>query len=366
MRVLMISKICVIGAYQKKLEELARLEDIQLAVVVPPYWREGRSRLKLEREHVRGYELCIEPMAFNGQFHIHFYPFLWRRFRQVRPDIVHIDEEPYNLATWQAMRLAERFGAKRLFFTWQNLLRRYPFPFRVLEQHNLSHADYALAGNAEAVGVLRAKGYAGPAAVIPQFGVDPEIYHPLPERRSSPRGELRIAYLGRLVPEKGVDVLLRAAAQLGGDWQLQIVGGGPELGKLQGLAQELGIAERVNFQPRVSASQVVDYLNRCDALVLPSLTQPNWKEQFGRVLIEAMACQTPVIGSNSGEIPNVIGDAGMVFPEGDASALAACLERLRADPALREKLGAQGRARVLDSYTQARIAAQTAEVYHQL
>ena len=198
----MISKICVIGAYQKKLEELARLEGIQLYVVVPPYWREGRSRLNLAREHLRGYELLVEPMTFNGQFHVHFYPFLWRRFREIRPDIVHIDEEPYNLATWQAMRLAERFGAKTLFFTWQNLLRRYPFPFRTLERYNLAHADYALAGNTEAVDVLRAKGYAGPAAVIPQFGVDPEIYHPLPDRQPTSAGALRIAYLGRLVPEK--------------------------------------------------------------------------------------------------------------------------------------------------------------------
>ena len=111
---------------------------------------------------------------------------------------------------------------------------------------------------------------------------------------------------------------------------------------------------------------MVEYLNRCDALVLPSLTRPNWKEQFGRVLIEAMACQTSVIGSNSGEIPNVIGDAGLVFPEGDVAALTDCLGRLRADPGARERLANKGRERVLVFYTQARIAAQTAEVYRQL
>jgi len=100
--------------------------------------------------------------------------------------------------------------------------------------------------------------------------------------------------------------------------------------------------------------------------VLPSVSRPNWVEQFGRVLIEAMACETPVVGSTSGEIPYVIGDAGLLFPEADADALAQVLADLAADPARRRALGRQGRARVLAHFTQARIAAATAEVYHEM
>ena len=77
-----------------------------------------------------------------------------------------------------------------------------------------------------------------------------------------------------------------------------------------------------------------------DVSVLPSLTRPNWKEQFGRTLAEAMSCETPVIGSDSGEIPHVIGDAGLIFKEGDAQALAgaysACSTTRRSTPTWRE------------------------------
>src|SRR5512136_1386060 len=121
-RVLMVSKACLVGAYQRKLEEIAQFPDIALTVIVPPQWHEpGGAVIHLERAHVQGYELLAEPIAFDGQFHTHFYPRLSRRLNRVRPDIVHIHEEPYNLATFQAMWLARRQGARALFFTWQNL-----------------------------------------------------------------------------------------------------------------------------------------------------------------------------------------------------------------------------------------------------
>jgi len=101
-------------------------------------------------------------------------------------------------------------------------------------------------------------------------------------------------------------------------------------------------------------------------LVLPSVSRLNWVEQFGRVLIEAMACGVPVAGSNCGEIPHVIGDAGLVFPEGEAGALADALAALASDPARRAALAERGRARVLAQFTQAQVAATTARVYREM
>jgi glycosyltransferase involved in cell wall biosynthesis len=98
-------------------------------------------------------------------------------------------------------------------------------------------------------------------------------------------------------------------------------------------------------------------------LVLPSLSRPNWVEQFGRVLIEAMACGVPVVGSASGEIPWVIGDAGVLFPEGDIEALAQALQELIDDEGRRAQLAEKGRARVLGQFTQAQVAEATARVY---
>lgn len=364
MRVLMLSKALVTGAYQTKAVEMACFSDVELYVVVPPYWREGGSRRDLERAHTQGYCLLVTPMALNGHFHLHFYPRLARHMRQICPDIVHIDEEPYNLATLQAMWLAKRCGAKALFFTWQNLLRAYPFPFRAIERYNYAQADYALAGNREAENVLRAKGYHGPVEVIPQFGVDPEIYRPL--ERSEPVEGFVIGYIGRLVQEKGVGTLLQAVGRLEGIWRLEIIGDGPQRTALEGLAKALGLTERVAFHAYVPSAEVPTRLNRLDVLVLPSVTQPNWKEQFGRVLIEAMACEVPVIGSDSGEIPHVIGDAGLIFPEGNAEALTNALRQVMAESDRRGRWGRAGRERVLAHYTQARIAERTVEIYRKL
>jgi glycosyltransferase involved in cell wall biosynthesis len=366
LRVLMISKACIVGAYQKKLEELARFPDVELTVVVPPYWRDERGVTRLEREHTQGYELVVERMALNGYFHLHFYPGLAKHFRGIKPHIVHIDEEPYNVATWQAMRLAKKHGAKALFFTWQNIHRRYPPPFSLIESYNLRNADYAIAGNSEAVKVLKAKGYRGPSRVIPQFGVDLDNFKVQKSQIANRKSQIAIGYVGRLVEEKGVHVLLRAVAGLRGSWWLRILGSGPQRSHLEGLAVELGIAERVRFEDWIPSTQMPDYYNQLDALVVPSLTRPNWKEQFGRVLIEAMACGVPVVGSDSGEIPNVIDEAGLVFAEGDERALRARLSQLMADAALREELARKGRERVLAHYTQAQVAAKTYHVYREL
>lgn len=366
MRVMMVSKACLVGAYQRKLEEIATYIDVELAVFVPPEWREPRGgTLRLERTYVRGYTLKTLPMAFNGNFHLHFYPRLGRELALFRPDIVHIDEEPYNLATFHATLLARRGRARPLFFTWQNHLRHYPPPFTWMERCVYRWSAYGLAGNQDAAQVLRAKGYTGPLKVIPQFGVDPELFQPRHGARDAGRG-LSIGYVGRLVEEKGVDLLLRAVAGLSGLWRLYILGSGPQREALERLARELGIAGQVIFDAPIPSTQMAAYYAGLDVLVLPSRTRPNWKEQFGRVLVEAMACGVPVIGSSSGEIPSVIGQAGLVFPEDDVSALCEHLACLQRDEALWVELAQRGRQRVLQHYTQARIAAETVEVYREL
>ncbi|MBC7235610.1 MAG: glycosyltransferase family 4 protein [Chloroflexi bacterium] len=363
MRITLISKACIVGAYQRKLEEIAAHDDVHLTVVVPPFWREGQRVSVLERAHVRGYELIVAPLALNGHFHLHFYPSLARILRRTRPDLVHIDEEPYNLATYLALKATRRMGTQALFFTWQNIFRRYPPPFCWFEQYVHRHSAGAIAGNVEAAEVLRAKGFRGPLRIIPQFGIDPELFAPM-ER---PVGrEFTVGYAGRLVAEKGLLTLIEALALLGGHWRFLVCGAGPLRQEMETRLGHLALLGRVEFRGQVPSAQMPEWYRQMDVLVLPSRTQPNWKEQFGRVLIEAMACGVAVIGSDSGEIPNVIGEAGLVFPEGDAQALANLLATLRDNPDQRQDLARRGRRRVLDHFTQARIAAETVDFYRSL
>ncbi len=357
----MISKALVVGAYHSKLAALAAQPNLELIAIVPPSWRDERGTLPLERPPTRGYQLITTPLRFNGNFHFHYYPQLPWLLKQLRPDLVHIDEEPYNLATFLALLAAQAIGARSLFFSWQNLNRHYPLPFALLERYVLSQVNAAIAGNGAAVEVWRAKGYRGPIEVIPQFGVDPIAF--APQDRAQSTAPFVIGYAGRFVEEKGADILLEAAAGLAGAWRVDLIGSGPAQDRLIELARSLGITDRVRFLSWVASSQIADVYRSFDVLVLPSRSRPNWIEQFGRALTEAMACGVPVIGSTCGEIPNVIGEAGLIFPEGNAAALREHLRNLQNQPALRAELAQRGRQRVLDHFTQAQIARKTVEVY---
>jgi glycosyltransferase involved in cell wall biosynthesis len=368
MRVLMISKALVAGTSQRKLEELAKCPGVELTLVTPPYWQsDDGSKQELERLYTSGYEMIVTPMALNGNFHLHYYPRLNKIMREIQPDIVHIDEEPYNVATFLAMRMAVNLKAQALFFTWQNLYRDYPPPFRQLELYNYQHASAALAGNRAAEEVLRRKGYNGIVHVIPQFGFDTDIY-----KRSAPRPPRKendpftIGFIGRLKEEKGLHLMVEALTYLPDYCRAVFIGSGPMKSVLEELASKLGVIDRVQFRPGVPTYEVPGEMEQLDAHVLPSLTRSNWKEQFGRVLAEAMSCETPVIGSDSGEIPYVIGDAGLVFKEGNARDLSECVKKLISDPVYYADLARRGRQRVLENYTQGQIARQTFEVYRKV
>jgi glycosyltransferase involved in cell wall biosynthesis len=153
---------------------------------------------------------------------------------------------------------------------------------------------------------------------------------------------------------------------LRGAWQLTLVGEGESRADLVALAAKLDITDRVRFDSRRESQAMPLFYQALDVFVLPSRTLSTWKEQFGRVLVEAMACAVPVVGSDSGEIPNVVGEAGLLFAEGDVDGLRGHLQRLLDDPKLRAKLGQAGRAHMLAHYTMQQIAAQTVDVYHAL
>ncbi len=377
MKVVILSKALVAGAYQRKLEEIARL-GVELTALVPPAWREPRvGLLRLERRYTKGYRLESLPIAMNGQHHLHSYPTLGRVLRRLRPEVLHIDEESFNFATFEAMRLGVALGARCCFYNYANIERAYPPPFNLFERYNFHHAAHALACNQEAAAIMRRHGYDGPLTIVPQFGVDPELFSPMqndgrpttddnagfPSSFIPHPSSFIIGYLGRLVPEKGLLDLVEALDGLPPHVTLRLVGDGSQRPAIERRIAQLGLGARVTLRPAVGSTEVPAVLRTLDALVLPSRTTPAWKEQFGRILIEAMSCGVPVVGASSGEIPHVVGDAGLIFPEGDVAALRATVAQLADDPALRAELARRGRERVLAEYTQAAIARRHVAVY---
>ncbi len=279
------------------------------------------------------------------------------------PDVLLGLEEPYAVQSALFLRWARNHSIPFVFLSCQNIDRLLPYPFRRLESWVLSQAQGAWFLNREAEARARLRGFRGVGRVIP-LGVDldpePPIRGEAPPAVETQRElkDFTVGYVGRLVPEKGVEDLIRACSLSG--VRLLVAGEGPDHKRLATLAQELQVP--VTWLGWIESTRIREVYSQMDILVLPSVTTPRWKEQFGRVLVEAMAHGVPVIGSSSGEIPNVMGDAGLLFPERDSGYLADCMKRILSDPVLRATLVDKGCLRVRSLYGWDRVAGQLNEL----
>jgi glycosyltransferase involved in cell wall biosynthesis len=290
------------------------------------------------------------------------------RLGSFRPDIIHCETELAGLAAVQVAAMGRLFArrARLVFHTSENILRERRWYARLLTGFALRAASHLFCDNPAAAQVAQQQGYGGCTTIAAKYGADTRYFRP--KSAVALRDKLGIngravGYVGRLVPEKGVDTLLRAAVQMQRPPHVVVVGSGPAQAGLEALAGQLGIGRQCRFVGPVSYDMLADYLNLMDALVLPSRTTPDWKEQHGRVLVEAMACKVAVVGSDSGAIPGIIDDAGGIFPEGDHVALASALDKLATNQELRRTLIERGYRRVLEHYTVERVAESVLSVW---
>lgn len=387
MRILVASHTYIVDLNCEKLRALAHLEpDIEVTVVVPKRWRPGGVQNKIIE--TRAWEdgnfrvVPVSNFSENNQGMLTFGADIIPLLREFRPQILHVEQGAKSLAYAQLITLNRLLGlkAKNIFFTWWNLPYESKFPISVLESYNLRNTDGAIAGNQDGVEVLRDRGYRGTTTVLPQLGVDEHLFAPrlqpeLATELGIEEDECVIGFVGRFVEEKGLLTLVDALATLKEKrWKLLLLGRGVLKETLEEKLTEFGLRDRVIWKESVPHDEVARYINLMNVLVLPSettykfktLSAAGWKEQFGHVLIEAMACGIPTIGSDSGEIPHVIGEAGLVFPEKDVAAFAECLAKTIEQPELREKLGQLGYERAMERYTNKALAQRQLAFYRQL
>lgn len=374
MKIFFISHACISQSYQEKLEKLAGYDDVKLFLITSYWWEEESRKITAAVKNNRNFTVIPMRAVFTGRQFIHFYPDLAALLKKIDPDIIHIEEEPNSAVCFQALWLKNvlKLKSKVVIFTWQNMFQRWYFPnprflfYPFFEKYSLRNSDHIIAGNNDGRDVLLKKSFRGGIDVMPQFGVDPDEFKKLDTaglRKDLGLNGFVIGYLGRLLKMKGLYTLLKAASGLGEGCQLLIIGDGPEGNALKKEAERLGFGKRAIFVNSVNHQRVPEYLNCMDILTLPSEHTANWREQFGRVLVEAMACEVPVVGSDCGEIPNVIKDGGLVFREGDSEDLKNKLKTLIADEGLRSKFIKTARRRVLDNYTTDKIARRTYDIY---
>jgi len=372
MRVLLISHTCQSQREgQPKAAQLSRLPGVELRVLVPDRWREYGQWREPQQPVEGDYDFQVGrvrwPWSGPAQWYLLWYPDLARTLREFQPDVIDLWEEPWSLVSahtvWLCRRLLPR--AKIIIETEQNIAKTLPPPFESFRSYTLRHADFVVGRSREAVENTRAKGYEKPAAAVPN-AVDADLFRPLDRdecRRALGLSGFVVGYIGRLVEEKGLTEVVDALALCPPDVNLVFLGSGAYQPALERQVAEAGLTDRVRFLPARPLEELPQVMNALDTLVLPSRTTPRWKEQFGRVIIEAQACERPVVGSASGAIPEVIGEAGLVFPERDAKALADALLELRADPQRAQEMGRIGRRQVEEHYTWARVAERMREIY---
>jgi glycosyltransferase involved in cell wall biosynthesis len=388
MRILVASHTYIVDLNCEKLRALSQLEPgIEVIVVVPKTWKPGGVQNKIiETQYRDEGAFKIVPVTNFSQNHQGLLTFgadLISLLREFRPQVLQSEQGSRGLSYTQLIVLNQLLGlkAKNIFFTWWNLPYQLKLPIALLENFNLNNSHGIISGNQDGAEILKQRGYKGPIKVMPQLGVDETLFTPQPQPELAAKlgiqpGEFVIGFVGRFVPEKGLLTLLQALTKLPLDkpWKLLLLGRGPLQEEIVKVASENHIQDRVILVESVPHNEVANYINLMSTLLLPSettykfktLTSVGWKEQFGHVLIEAMACRVPVIGSDSGEIPYVIGDAGLVFPEGDVQALANCLLQLMEKPDLTQALGEKGYQKAMVKYTNKALAKQQYDFYQEL
>ncbi len=344
-RLLAISHPAVVNVNQEVYRELQR-RGWEITIVVPRRWRSEYSQRTMTPQTLAGMEYALRPtpIMLAGAPQRHFY--LTRcgaLCARARPDVAFVEAEPYSLSATQWGHVFTRQGIPFGVQCAENIDRALAVPVRALRSRVLRRAAFVAARSDSAARLARAWGAGGEVALAP---------HAVPEWElapHSPEGEaghpFTIGYAGRLVESKGLTDLLAAVRTLEAPVELLLIGDGELRAQLDG--QPIP-GSRVRVLDGFTHDGMASAYAQLDVLALPSRTTPTWKEQFGRVVVEALWCGVPVVGSDSGEIPWLIEltGGGLTFPEGDRAQLAARLSELRVAPELRRQLTRSGRAAV--------------------
>jgi glycosyltransferase involved in cell wall biosynthesis len=366
-KLLSIAHSYVVALNRRLAHELARVDGHtwDVTAVAPTYFGAGRDLRAVSLEPLSPEPCKLVPLRayWTRLVHLFCYGPRLRSLLAQDWDLVHCWEEPYVLAGGQIAWWTAR-RTPLVFWTAQNLAKQYLPPFGWIERYSLYRCAGWMACGQSVIDTMLQRGYGGKPYRVMPLGVDLNTFRPDPSAGQAVRRQLGwdkdgapvIGYLGRFVSEKGLHLLMRVLDGLTTPWRALLVGAGPLELTVRAWARKHG--DRVRVCTDVKHNAVARYLNAMDVLCAPSQTASHWREQFGRMLIEAFACGVPVVGSDSGEIPHVIGDAGLVVGEKHEEDWCSVLSDLLEDAPRRRELADRGLGRVRERYAWPVIARQ--------
>ncbi len=279
--------------------------------------------------------------------------------------------------TSEALDAHKRFGTPLALMVWDNI----PFNMeqtderRALKRRALDEADCFIVHTERSRRMLLIEGARDERIVYVPPAVDIESFCPGPSERTAfglNDDDFVILFVGWFLPRKGLDFLLMALRELlvrapkGRAIKLLMVGAGPGRERIEALIARLDIAAHCVFAGSLPYRQMPAAFRSADVFVLPSIATPEWQEQFGMSLLEAMACGTPVIGTSSGAIPEIVCDAGLLCQPNDFMSLSDALESLLASETLRNELSIAGYKRVMERFTIEHFADAMSSLYERM
>jgi len=366
-RVLTIGHSYAVGVNRRLAEEIARASDWDVTVVAPERFRGDFGWHHVEP--AAGERCTIEavPLHFGRRVHTMLYGRALTTLLRQRWDLVHCWEEPYVAAAAQVAATTSP-RVPLVFATFQNIDKRYPPPFNWMEKYVLERADAVVAFGRTIADVLVGRGFPAARTCIISPGVDVASFSPNAAAGAGIRSRVGwsgdtpvVGFLGRFVPEKGLPALMRILDGTNAPWRALLVGNGPLEAEVRAWAAKHG--DRVALATTVAHDEVPAYLNAMDVLCAPSQSTRRWREQFGRMIIEAFACGVPVVASECGEIPHVVGDAGIVLGEREERRWSDTLARLLENPGDRGELAARGRERAVSVFDWAKVGQRHVDLF---
>jgi glycosyltransferase involved in cell wall biosynthesis len=351
-------------------QELARHGEWDVTAVGPSRFHGDFGWHTLEPQPAEACTVVPVPVRPGRPIHCMLYGRKLSELLREPWDLVHCWEEPYVAAAAQVL-VNTPAGVPVVFATFQNIAKHYPPPFSWIERYTMARAAGIVAFGRTSREIVAERAPTDTPVRTISPGVDVQQFAPNPDARARmlhkfgwKDGVAVVGFLGRFVPEKGCVFLTRVLDRLQRPWRAIFVGSGPLERELRTWAEAHG--ERVRIETQVAHADVPAHLNAMNLLCAPSQTTVRWREQFGRMLIEALSCGVPVIASDSGEIPDVLGGAGVVVGERDEQAWACTLGELLGDPTRLENLSCRGRQMAVERYAWQVIARQHLEFFDEI
>ncbi|MCK4650904.1 glycosyltransferase family 4 protein [Candidatus Babeliales bacterium] len=379
MKILVISHTYIAPINREKWKVFAKLySDFQIKVLIPKIWPANLFTIHsgdLSSDNDQNCEFVALNTFKNGNEVLYGYKFfeLIKLLKEFKPDLIHVEQGDSAFSYFQSIFLSKIFcpKAKFTFFTWVNWEEKrswkYKFFWKFIERFNLFFTNGAFVGNQDAKKILQDKNFKKPIEVLHQLGVNKKFFYPAKHENKSKKKY--IGYIGRLIKEKGIFTLIDAFVLIKKkfcNWNLLIVGDGKDKKDFVNYVCKKKLMDRIEFRPPVCHEEVVSIFHQIEIFVLPSYDIEKWREQFGHVLIEAMSCKVPVIGSTGGYIPNVIGDAGLIFEQKNEKKLAKCLNIFMRDEKIRKTFGQKGYSRFELNFSYNIIAKKTFSFWNKL